>query len=41
MVSLGSIVGFLAVLGIASRHGLLLIDRYRRLEREQGVPFGP
>ncbi len=41
MISLGSIVGLLAVLGIASRHGLLLIDRYRRLEREQGVPFGP
>jgi CzcA family heavy metal efflux pump len=40
VVSLGSMVGFLAVLGIAARNGLLLIDRYQRLEGEEGVPFG-
>jgi Cu/Ag efflux pump CusA len=40
MMSLGSIVGFLAVLGIAARNGVLLIDRFQRLEAEEGVPFG-
>lgn len=40
VISLGSIVGFLAVLGIAARNGLLLIDHYQRLQREDGVPFG-
>jgi CzcA family heavy metal efflux pump len=39
VVSLGSIVGFLAVLGIAVRNSILLIGHYQRLER-QGVPFG-
>jgi CzcA family heavy metal efflux pump len=40
VVSLGSLVGFLAVLGIAARNALFLIDDYQRLEREAGVPFG-
>jgi Cu/Ag efflux pump CusA len=40
VVSLGSIIGFLAVLGIAARNGILLIDRFQRLEGEEGVPFG-
>jgi CzcA family heavy metal efflux pump len=40
MISLGSIVGFLAVLGISARNGVELINHYQRLEREQGVPFG-
>ena len=40
VVSLGSIVGFLAVLGIAARHGVFLISHYQWLEREAGVPFG-
>ncbi len=39
-ISLGSIVGFLAVLGIAARNGLLLINHYQRLEQRDGVPFG-
>ena len=39
-VSLGSMVGFLAVLGISARNGVELINHYQRLEREQGVPFG-
>jgi CzcA family heavy metal efflux pump len=39
VVSLGSIVGFLAVLGIAARNGVFLISRYQGLEAE-GVPFG-
>ncbi|MGH8846134.1 MAG: efflux RND transporter permease subunit [Polaromonas sp.] len=40
VISLGSIVGFLAVLGIAVRNGVLLINHYQRLEGQEGVPFG-
>lgn len=40
VISLGSIVGFLAVLGIAARNGLLLINHYQHLERHADVPFG-
>jgi len=39
-ISLGSIVGFLAVLGIAARTSVLLINNYQRLEGQEGVPFG-
>lgn len=39
VISLGSIVGFLAVLGIAARNGVLLIDHYQRLEEQEGVSF--
>jgi CzcA family heavy metal efflux pump len=38
-ISLGSIVGFLAVLGIAVRNSILLVSHYQRLERH-GMPFG-
>jgi CzcA family heavy metal efflux pump len=40
VISLGSIIGFLAVLGIAAKNGILLINRYQRLEAEEGVQFG-
>jgi Cu/Ag efflux pump CusA len=40
MISLGSIVGFLAVLGIAARNGVLLIRHYQHLEGRENVPFG-
>jgi Cu/Ag efflux pump CusA len=40
VVSLGSLVGFLAVLGIAARNGVLLINDYQRLEGQEGMPFG-
>ena len=40
-VSLGSLVGFLAVFALAARNGILLVDRYRRLELDEGAPFGP
>ena len=40
VISLGSIVGFLAVLGIAVRNSILLINDYQRLESTEGVAFG-
>lgn len=40
VVSLGAIVGFLAVLGIAARNAVSLIDHYQHLEAEEHVPFG-
>jgi Cu/Ag efflux pump CusA len=40
-VWLGSLAAGLAVLAIAVRNGILLINRYRRLESEEGQAFGP
>jgi CzcA family heavy metal efflux pump len=39
-ISLGSVVGFLAVLGVAARNGIFLIKHCQRLQREEGLPFG-
>ena len=39
VLSLGSLVGFVTVLGIAARNGIMLISHYRQLQSE-GVPFG-
>ena len=41
VLSLGSLVGLVTVLGIASRNGILLVSHYRQLEEEDHVPFGP
>ncbi len=41
VISLGSLVGFLTVLGISARNGILLINHYQHLERHEGEPFGP
>src|SRR5205807_9604319 len=41
VLSLGSPVGFLTVLGIAARHGILLVSHYRHPEPEEGEPFRP
>jgi len=40
-ITLGALVGFFAVLGIAARNGILLIAHFRFLEEEEHVPFGP
>ena len=40
-ISLGALVGFFAVLGIAARNGILMVSHLQHLEREEGEPFGP
>jgi CzcA family heavy metal efflux pump len=40
VVSLGALIGFVTVLGIAARNGIMLVSHYRHLEREEAVPFG-
>jgi len=40
VVSLGSLVGMITVLGIAARNGILLLQHYRHLEQVEGEPFG-
>lgn len=40
VLSLGSLVGFVTVLGIAARNGILLVSHYRHLEQEEGQTFG-
>jgi Cu/Ag efflux pump CusA len=39
-ISLGALVGFFAVLGIAARNGILMISHLQHLEREEQEPFG-
>lgn len=41
VISLGSLVGFLTILGVAARNGIMLIDHFQHLERYEGEPFGP
>jgi len=41
VISLGSLVGFFTVFGIAARNGILLINHFQTLERDEGEPVGP
>jgi CzcA family heavy metal efflux pump len=40
VISLGSLVGFLTVLGIAARNGIMMISHFQHLERFEDEPFG-
>jgi CzcA family heavy metal efflux pump len=40
IISLGSIVGFLTVLGISARNGILMIKHFQHLEQHEGEKFG-
>jgi Cu/Ag efflux pump CusA len=41
IISLGSLVGFLTILGIAARNGIMMISHFQHLERAEGMAFGP
>jgi CzcA family heavy metal efflux pump len=41
ILTLGSLVGLLTVLGVVARHKIMLIDHYRHLESHEGMAFGP
>jgi CzcA family heavy metal efflux pump len=40
VISLGSLVGFLTVLGISARNGILMINHFQHLEEHEGETFG-
>ncbi len=41
VLSLGALVGFLLLLGIATRNGVMLVRHYQHLEQDEGEAFGP
>jgi Cu/Ag efflux pump CusA len=40
VLSLGSLVGLVTVIGIAARNGIMLVSHYRHLEQHEGMAFG-
>jgi len=40
IISLGSMVGLLTILGIATRNGIMMISHFQHLEEEEHQPFG-
>ena len=40
VLSLGSLVGLVTVIGISARNGIMLVSHYRHLEVVEGMPFG-
>jgi CzcA family heavy metal efflux pump len=40
IITLGSLVGFLSVLGIAARNGIMMINHFQHLERYENETFG-
>ena len=40
-VTLGALVGFFTVFGIAARNSIMLVTHCQHLEREEGLEFGP
>ena len=41
VLSLGALVGFVLLLGIATRNGVMLVRHYQHLEQDEGEAFGP
>lgn len=40
VISLGSLVGIITILGLSARNSIMLIERYRHLAKMDGMPFG-